>query len=568
MVEHSILQGSDEWHIFRLDHFGASEAAAMLGLSSKVTRNQLLHAKKTGIARAFSDWLQENVLDKGKDAEASALHVVEDFIGKRLFPVTCSNGILSASCDGITRDGTIAWENKLWNARQAHEIASTCTVPAEHMPQCQQILMVTGAERLIFTMSDGTKEKTLYVMVNPDQQWFETLSNGWAQFQKDLTDFEPFIYPEKPIADAVTELPALFVQAKGEITSSNMVEFGKHLALSLENTRNIALLTDQDYANAEATAKLYRETCKRLMLVKDAVLAQATTIGEATRLIDEWHEDLRVTALQLEQNVKKKKDSDKLAIIQQAKQDFFNHVSALEDAIRPIRLNLPLPDFAGAISGKRLVSAWQNAADTLLANSIIAADTLAKDIGNKLAWYVEESVGYEFLFKDLDKLIIKPIDDFQLVVMTRIKYQKTVEADKLKAERELMRIEEEAKARVKIETETRAKLALEAVAQRAADERKEPPKLELVQNEPQQPAIEDVVRMVPSATPGQFEYVPPDESEPETYVTITQAEYDELLADSAFLACLQEAGVDNWDGYEAAQEMFESEYGETANALC
>lgn len=32
-------------------------------------------------------------------------------------------------------------------------------------------------------------------------------------------------------------------------------------------------------------------------------------------------------------------------------------------------------------------------------------------------------------------------------------------------------------------------------------------------------------------------------------VTITRKEYDQLLADSAELARLEAAGVDNWEGY-------------------
>lgn len=46
-------------------------------------------------------------------------------------------------------------------------------------------------------------------------------------------------------------------------------------------------------------------------------------------------------------------------------------------------------------------------------------------------------------------------------------------------------------------------------------------------------------------------------SQQEKMVTITEAEYDKLSEDSRFLCALQNAGVDNWDGYEVAQEMIE-----------
>lgn len=37
-------------------------------------------------------------------------------------------------------------------------------------------------------------------------------------------------------------------------------------------------------------------------------------------------------------------------------------------------------------------------------------------------------------------------------------------------------------------------------------------------------------------------------------VTITQEEYESLLADSRMLTALENAGVDNWEGYEYAME--------------
>lgn len=50
----------------------------------------------------------------------------------------------------------------------------------------------------------------------------------------------------------------------------------------------------------------------------------------------------------------------------------------------------------------------------------------------------------------------------------------------------------------------------------------------------------------------------PIQTEPEM-VTITKAEYDELLHDSDFLMCLRAAGVDNWCGYSDAHDMMEEE---------
>ena len=38
-------------------------------------------------------------------------------------------------------------------------------------------------------------------------------------------------------------------------------------------------------------------------------------------------------------------------------------------------------------------------------------------------------------------------------------------------------------------------------------------------------------------------------------ITITEEEYSRLKSDSEFLQALQSVGVDNWSGYEDAQDL-------------
>jgi hypothetical protein len=47
-------------------------------------------------------------------------------------------------------------------------------------------------------------------------------------------------------------------------------------------------------------------------------------------------------------------------------------------------------------------------------------------------------------------------------------------------------------------------------------------------------------------------------SEPDTRI-ISAKELHELLEDQKFLRCLEDAGVDNWHGYEDAMEMYNTE---------
>ena len=56
--------------------------------------------------------------------------------------------------------------------------------------------------------------------------------------------------------------------------------------------------------------------------------------------------------------------------------------------------------------------------------------------------------------------------------------------------------------------------------------------------------------------------IPPGGVVNKEMVTITKEEYDELKRDSFFLACLENAGVDNWEWYDEARTIFQEEYRE------
>ena len=45
-------------------------------------------------------------------------------------------------------------------------------------------------------------------------------------------------------------------------------------------------------------------------------------------------------------------------------------------------------------------------------------------------------------------------------------------------------------------------------------------------------------------------------------VTIPEEEYNDLLDDAEFLNALRMAGVDNWDGYDEAINIYQSARGE------
>ena len=449
-----LLQGSPEWHQHRATYFNASDAPAMMDVSPYKTRDQLLRERASGLIPEVDDQTQQR-FDDGHRFEALARPLAEEIIGEELYPVVGIEAVYSASFDGLTIDEEISFEHKTLNESLRH-IKTGSELPEHYRIQIEQQLMVSGAKKCLFMATrwdGGNLVESMEVWYEPDRELRKRIVAGWKQFEKDRAKYVPAEIIEKPTAEISIELPALFVHAKGEITTSNMAEYGIALADRLQQVRAITLTTDQDFSNAEAAAKLFREQCQKLKLAKEAMLEQTVTIGEAARMIDAWHEDLRVTALKLEKDVEKEKESRKYAIIMAARNAYAAHIDALEESIRPIRLGLPNPDFAGAMKGKKLFSAMQNAVDTCLSQGKSDASVAAQDMVVKQKWCKQSAEGYGFLFLDLQQIVTKPLDDFQLLITTRIEKHKAEEAAKLEAERARIQQEEEAKARAKVEEE-------------------------------------------------------------------------------------------------------------------
>lgn len=473
MITHNLIQGTPEWKAFRKNMFNASEAAAMMGISKHIKRNVLLHMKTTGSEQQYSEWVEKNVLEYGHEVEALARPIVERLIGDDLYPSTVSEGKLSASLDGMTMDETIIFEHKQHNA-ELFESVNNGIVPDEYMPQLQQQLMITGATKVLFVVSDGTEQNMVTHPVYPDAEWFDRLMQGWTQFAVDMENYEHVIEPVKPEADAIMGLPALVVRTRGEVLESNLSVYKVAASSYIANIKT-DLQTDEDFANAEENVKFCDKAEKDLEAAKSATLAQASSIDEVMRTIDFIQAELRSKRLSLERLVKSRKETIKKEIVDSGIEALRNHIESIEQEIKPIRMPSTGADFQNAAKNKRTLSSLQNAVDTDLANAKIKADATAKDIRAKLAWCKETSAGFGFLFNDLQQLIVKPLEDFQLAVTSRIDAHKKAEEEKLEAQRKRIQSEEQAKAEAKVraeqaEIERQKQAAIDAEAKAKAEQ--------------------------------------------------------------------------------------------------
>jgi putative phage-type endonuclease len=432
MQVHTLKQGTPAWHEYRAAHFNASDAPAMMGCSPYKSRNELLHERHTGLAAEVDAGTQARFND-GHRFEALARPLAEELVGEDLYPVTGSMGTFSASFDGITMAGDVVWEHKTLND-EIRACESADQLGLHYRVQMEQQILVSGADRCLFLATKWDSNDNLvdqrHFWYEPNESLRAEIVAGWTQFEKDLAAYVPVEHAVKPAAEPIMQLPALSIEIRGEVARSNLPAF-KAKAEKFIATIKTDLLTDEDFANAEATIKFCDGAEKSLEQAKAAAISQTADIDELMRTVDHISAQLREKRLLLTRTVKDKKELLKAGILNKVKLAFAEHVAALEKEIAPLRLVFQARDFAGAMKNKRTLATLHDAVDTELASAKIAVDALAQAVRGRLAWYRANVGEYECLFADLQTVVQKPDEDFQLLVNTRIADQKAKDAEKL-----------------------------------------------------------------------------------------------------------------------------------------
>lgn len=456
MKIHNVAQGSDAWHALRANYFTASEAPAMMGASKQMKRTELLHAKKTGLDRDVSWWVQTNLFDKGHEAEALARPILEARIGEDLFPVVGTEGDLLASLDGCTILGDVLFEHKMWNEQLAADVRAGSLDPHYYW-QLEQQLLVSGAEKVIFVCSDGTAENFISMEYAPVPGRAATLVAGWKQFQADLLDFTPAEAVPEAVGKTPESLPALRIEVTGMVTASNLEQFKAH-SLAVFGSINTVLETDQHFADAEKAVKWCGDVEERLEAAKQHALSQTESIDALFRTIDEISAEARAKRLMLDKLVKARKLSIREDIVMTAAKALQTHIDQINTSLGgKARMPAVPADFAGAIKGKKTISSLRDSADSELARAKIAASQIGDSIRTNLASLDELAADYLFLFNDVQQLVMKANDDLVALIKVRISEHQKAEEQKAEAQREqirqqeLQRIEAEAKAKAPVE---------------------------------------------------------------------------------------------------------------------
>lgn len=471
MILHDVQQGSTTWHALRADHFTASEAPAMMGASPYQTRSDLLKQKATRIVDAEVDGAKLALFQAGHDAEAGFRPVAEEMIGDDLYTVTGTLEVqglpLLASFDGLTMDRATGFEHKLWSSKTASQLKDAGEPAPHHYWQLEQQLLVSGAERILFVTSDGTRDQSCFCWYESVPERRAALIAGWKQFAADVAAYQPApAAAPTPVAKPVAALPVVFdMRVEGRLVACNIDQY-KPAALAYIQAINTDLTTDQEFADAEADARFCRESAAKLKLAIEQALGQMGDINAAIGTVREIAGAFDAKGLALEKLVKSEKDARREAIVTDAIAELRKHVAALNQRLgHPYMPTIPA-DFGGAVKGKRNLDSMKDAVHTELARAKIAASETADRIEANLK-LLGEYQKFAGLFPDAHALVQKASDDLRAVISSRIAAHEAEQRARLEAERERIRAEEQAKAQAEAQT---AREALEQQAKQQARE--------------------------------------------------------------------------------------------------
>jgi len=447
MKTHDLRQGSPAWLAYRAQHLNASDAPAMMGCSPYKTRARLLREMHTGVA-AEADAGQQKRFDNGHRAEALARPLAEEFIGQELYPVTGSEGRLSASFDGLTLDESIGFEHKALNDELRAAFADMATrapserdrsdgksLPLMHRVQMEQQLMISGAERVLFMASAWDAEGGL---IEEQHCWYysdpllrQQILDGWAQFERDLAAYVLPEAAEVVAAEPQEHLPAVSVQVTGALAvASNLDAFGAALRSFVDRIPKKPS-TDTEFATAEAACKRLKEAEDRLAAAEDAALGSMADVNAMRRTVATLRELARETRLASEKIVKARKDELRLAEVQRGNAAYAAHARALGERVG-LHFMPPPANLGEAIKGLKTLDSVRNAVDTALASAKIAASALADKIDANLKTLA--AVGASQLFSDREALALKAPDDLAAIIAQRLAAEARREAERQAAE--------------------------------------------------------------------------------------------------------------------------------------
>ena len=173
-----LQQNTPEWHRWRQQGLGASDAPVVMGdVAFKTTR--MLWSIKTGRMQEEASGLAAR---RGRELEQLARQAYEREVGIQMEPLCLVHEELKwmrASLDGLSFDGSTVLEIKCPLSARDQALAKDGTIPSHYFAQLQHELEVSRAEEVHYWSFDGSAGSL--VRVRPDRDYLKRLLDAEAR---------------------------------------------------------------------------------------------------------------------------------------------------------------------------------------------------------------------------------------------------------------------------------------------------------------------------------------------------------------------------------------------------
>jgi len=174
-----LQQNTPEWHRWRQQGLGASDAPVIMG-EAAFKSPRMLWSIKTG---RMQEDVPGSAARRGRELERLARQAYEREVGIQMEPLCLVHDELEwmrASLDGLSFDGTTVLEIKCPTNVRDQSAARAGSVPPHYYAQLQHELEVSRAEELHYWSFDGSKGSL--VRVRPDRDYLKRLLDAEAAF--------------------------------------------------------------------------------------------------------------------------------------------------------------------------------------------------------------------------------------------------------------------------------------------------------------------------------------------------------------------------------------------------
>lgn len=424
IVHEDIQQNTPEWEEWRGQHLGASDAPAMLGESSHVTRTELIERIALGIKKE-AGYFMKRIQRRGHALEAKARsEFAEIIVGEDLPATVMSYGILSASLDGRTPDGKIIMEHKSLNDGIR---AAGCVemLPIKYRIQMEQQLYVSGAEKCLFVASGDDEEEAVHYWYESDPVLLARILAGWDVMLEDAKNYKRAPVEDAAVIEVVADFPVISAKVNGAISIiDNFGDVEAAVSDFLANKLIKAPIDDNDFANLDNQIKAIKRAEDMLKQAGDDVISQAEAVSEFMKRKTALEKSLQSARLSAEKIIRDRKASIKQDEIDRGASEIKAYMNSRASDM-PIGTELDvlgrgILDVSEFTKGLKTIKSIKERVSIGVAERKVQISQFIDDVTSKVNWLDETYPEMRLVVPDLARIVTLAEGDFRQEVKSRV----------------------------------------------------------------------------------------------------------------------------------------------------